>query len=77
MDIKEFIELFKATLELDPDEEITLDTELKTIPEYDSVGIMAIIAMVDEKFGKTISFNDFQSFTTVKSLKDFIEKSLT
>ncbi len=67
MKINEFIEELKETLELE-NVEINESTILKDLEEYDSLSVLAIIALVDENFGKKLSGKDFQSITTVKSL---------
>jgi len=47
-------------------------TNLKELEEYDSLSVLSIIAMIDEKFGKKIPGQNFQSITTVKSLMELI-----
>jgi acyl carrier protein len=73
MKTNEFIEELKETLELE-DVEINENTNLKDLEEYDSLSVLAIIAMIDENFGKKLSGQDFQSITTVKSLMELIGK---
>lgn len=73
MKVNEFIEELKETLELE-DIELNEDTNLKDLEEYDSLSVLSIIAMIDEKFGKKLSGQDFQSITTVMSLIELIGK---
>ena len=73
MTIDEFIEELKETLELE-NVKLNGDTNLKDLEEYDSLSVLSIIAMIDEKFGKKLSGQDFQSITTVKSLMELIGK---
>ena len=68
----EFIENLKDALEIDPDKEITEDTDLRSLEEYDSLSVLAIIAMIDENFGKRLSSPDFQKVTTISSLMKLI-----
>ena len=72
---KEFIDELKDTLEIeDGDQEINLETDLRYLEEYDSLSVLAIIAMIDKDFGKQISSADFAKVTTVSSLMDLIGK---
>jgi len=72
---KEFIDELKDALEIeDEDLEITLETNLKDLEEYDSLSVLSIIAMIDKNFGKQISSADFAKVTTVSSLMDLIGK---
>jgi len=72
---KEFIDELKDALEIeDEDQEITLETNLKDLEEYDSLSVLSIIAMIDKNFGKQISSSDFSKITTVSSLMELIGK---
>ena len=75
MKIKDFISELKENLEVeDEDQEITLETNLKDLEEYDSLSVLSIIAMIDKNFSKQISSIDFIKITTVKSLIELIGK---
>ena len=72
---KDFIKELKEALEIeDEDQEITLETDLKELEEYDSLSVLSIIAMIDKNFGKQIPSSNFAKVTTVKSLMDLIGK---
>jgi acyl carrier protein len=72
---KEFIDELKDALEIeDEDQEITLETDLRYVEEYDSLSVLAIIAMIDKNFGKQIPSSDFSKITTVSSIMDLIGK---
>ena len=68
----EFIEKLKDALEIDANKEITEKTDLRVLEEYDSLGVLTIIAMVDENFRKQLSSSDFEKITTVSSLMKLI-----
>jgi len=75
MKIKDFISELKENLEVeDEDQEITLETNLKDLEEYDSLSVLSIIAMIDKNFGKQIPSSGFVKVTTVSSLMDLIGK---
>ena len=72
---EEFIKELKEALEIeDEDQEITLETNLKDLEEYDSLSVLSIIAMIDKNFGKQIPSADFAKVTTVNTLVDLIGK---
>ena len=72
---KEFIDELKDALEIeDEDQEITLETDLRYVEEYDSLSVLAIIAMIDKNFGEQIPSSDFLKITTVSSLMELIGK---
>ena len=75
MNTKDFINEFKDALEIeDEDQEITLETNLKDLEEYDSLSVLSIIAMIDKNFGKQIPSSDFVKVTTVGTLMELIGK---
>jgi acyl carrier protein len=62
-----FYNLLKEILELD---DCNLDEKmnLKELKEYDSLAILSMIAMIDEKFNKQLSAKDFTEIITVENL---------
>ena len=74
MEKSQFIEKLKEALEIDSSEEITERTDLRDLAEYDSLGVLTIIVMVDENFGKKLSGSDFEKVTTVSSLMRLVGK---
>ena len=73
MKVENFINELKEALEIeDEDKEITLETDLRYVEEYDSLSVLAIIAMVDKNFGKQIPSADFAKVTTIKTLMNLI-----
>ena len=75
MKTEDFINELKEALEIeDEDQEITLETNLKELEEYDSLSVLSIIAMIDKNFGKQIPSSGFVKVTTVSSLMDLIGK---
>ena len=75
MKVEDFIDELKDALEIeDEDKEITLETDLRSIEEYDSLSVLSIIAMIDKNFSKQIPSANFIKITTIKSLIDLIGK---
>lgn len=71
MKVHNFIEILKENLEIDS-VELTEQTKLSSLEEYDSLAVMSIIALSDEHFSKRLSANQFSSITTVRSLMELI-----
>ena len=65
---EEFIDRLKETLEIDSSKRITEDTDLRELAEYDSLGVLTVIAMVDEIFGEEVSADDLENVATVGDL---------
>jgi acyl carrier protein len=57
---------------LETQEEITPETNLNDLEDYDSLSALTIIALVDEEFNMTLNGNQIKSITSVKSLQELI-----
>jgi len=71
MNTLEFVEKLAEALELEQDQ-LTIDTDFKSLEVYDSMSVMTIIAFADEHFSKKLTAKQLGSLTTVKSLKELI-----
>ncbi len=71
MEKKIFIEKFREALEI---KSLNLDenTPLKSIDGYDSMSVMAIIALVDELFSKRLTAKQLAQVSNIKSLMELI-----
>ncbi len=71
MEKKVFIEKFREALEINS---LTLDenTPLKSIDGYDSMSVMATIALVDELFSKRLTAKQLAEVSTIKNLMELI-----
>jgi len=63
--LEELLDIGKDTL--------SEDKELKNLSEWDSLAVIAVIAMFDDEFGKIITSNEVKSFVTVKDIMDKME----
>jgi len=68
---QEFIERLKKIMEIEH-KVIDETTYLLDIEEYDSLAALAIIALIDQEFGKPVTQNDFLQFTSIQSIIDFV-----
>jgi acyl carrier protein len=72
--MKTSVFLEKLQEELEEDETLTLDTNLKALESYDSISLLSVIAFVDENFNKKIDTKQFKDIETVSDLADLIGK---
>lgn len=70
MVINQFLNDLKDLLELS--EDIDLNTDLKSLDEFDSMAIMSLVAFLHKKFGKQFNARQLNNITTVQSLVDLI-----
>ena len=68
---QEFIDKLKEALEFEK-ADITENTVMKDIPNYDSMSVMGIIAFVDEHFSKRVTAQQLNAITTIRSLMELI-----
>lgn len=71
MTIEEKITLIAETLDTDQNN-IKPDAELKSIEEWDSMGVISTIAMLDRKFGKILSAEQIEELKTVRDILDLM-----
>jgi acyl carrier protein len=71
MKITDFIESFVEELEIE-ESEVTTDTNIKDLDEWDSMGAMILIGFVSNNFQITLNADDIASLSTIQSLIDKI-----
>jgi acyl carrier protein len=67
-----FIEQFLAAVDFQEPVEVTLDTELHSLPEWDSLASLGVIVMFDTEYGKTISGDDIKKCVTLGDLRNLL-----
>lgn len=67
MTTEEKISLIAEALDVEP-ASLDGELELKSLEEWDSMGIIAIIAMFDGKFGKVLSLENLNKLKTVQDI---------
>ncbi|WP_182285491.1 acyl carrier protein [Comamonas testosteroni] len=68
INIDQFIENFLSAVDFQESVEVTPETELKSLPEWDSLAALGVIVMFDVEFGKTITGNDLKTCVTLTDL---------
>lgn len=66
--IDQFIENFLTAVDFQESVEVTPDTELKSLPEWDSLAALGVIVMFDVEYGKTITGDDLKTCVTLTDL---------
>jgi acyl carrier protein len=67
----EFYRILSEAIEIQ-NVELNESTRLKEIEGYDSMSVLAIIALVDEHFSKRLTAKQLNEISTVKSLMELI-----
>ena len=73
MDIKEFIEYFADELDETTIDELSPETNFKSLSEWSSLTALSIIAMVEDNYEKEITGEDLRSSTTLQDLFNLVE----
>jgi acyl carrier protein len=73
IDNESFVRIFEETLLVDR-AEIVDDLGYQSIPEWDSVAQMALIAAFEQEYGITIDAEDIPSMTTVAQMKSILSR---
>ena len=66
----EFINLFTTELEIE-NKNITEDTDLDSLEEWNSMGIMVIVSIISDNFNTDLKVDEVRKF---KKIKNLIEK---
>lgn len=66
--INEFIEQFLTAVDFQDAVEVTPDTVLLDLPEWDSLAALGVIVMFDIEYGKTIIGDDLKQSITIQDL---------
>ena len=66
--IEEFIEKFLEAVDFQEPVAVTPETELQSLPEWDSLAALGVIVMFDVDYGKTIVGDDLKNCATLTDL---------
>ena len=66
MERTEFLEKMQDVLQME--DELTFETVLNDLEEWDSLSMMATTAFLDKNFNLKLTFNDFKNFKTVEDI---------
>lgn len=72
--MEKFIELLEEVLEKDKGS-IQPDHVYRDYPEWDSLGALAVSAMINEEYDLVIPREEFEKLFTVKQLHEYIQNN--
>lgn len=75
MSANELVNLFAEALEIEP-AGLNLDSKISEYPEWNSLGWLTIMSMVDERFNVQLSAPEIRGFKTVREVADAISKKV-
>ena len=74
--IEEFVSRFaQEFIEVDTND-ITKDTDFKSLEEWSSMQALIIIAMIDEEYNVTLNAEDIKLANTIRDLYDIVSSRL-
>ena len=72
MTVNEFLKIFADTLEVS--DEVTLNTKRTDIAEWDSMGQISIMSMLEEKFGITLEMEELVSLERIQDIVNILKQ---
>ena len=66
--IQTFIENFLAAVDFQDPVDVTAETPLRDLPEWDSLAALGVIVMFDIEYGKSINGEDLKACATLQDL---------
>ncbi|RYH71099.1 MAG: acyl carrier protein [Alcaligenaceae bacterium] len=66
--IEQFIENFLVAVDFQAAVDVVPETELRSLPEWDSLAALGVIVMFDVDYSKTIVGDDLKSCETIRDL---------
>jgi len=70
--MNEFIEKFKEALDIEG--ELDINVELEEFAEWDSMGYISMMSMLDEEYGKEVNANQLKACKTLADLYKLVSK---
>lgn len=68
--MENFIEKFAETI--DTEAELTPDTKIADIPDWDSLSVISVLTMVNLEYDKTLRRAELQKVVTVRDLYELV-----
>jgi acyl carrier protein len=72
--VNDFIEQFLVAVDFQDPVEVTPDTVLLDLPEWDSLAALGVIVMFDIEYGKTIIGDDLKQSITIQDLFNLLSR---
>jgi acyl carrier protein len=75
MDTQELISLFAESIEVEVST-LTLDTVIADVPEWNSLGWLTIMSLLDERYAVQLTAPQIRAFKTVHEVVDAVNAKL-
>lgn len=72
MNQEQFIENFLSATDFQTPVEVTMESELRNLPEWDSLAALGVIVMFDMEYQKVITGDDLEKAVTVGDLYNLL-----
>ncbi|CEL28208.1 MULTISPECIES: acyl carrier protein [Pseudomonas] len=72
MSQEQFIENFLSATDFQTPVEVSMDTELMNLPEWDSLAALGVIVMFDMEYQKVLTGDDLHKAVTVGDLYNLV-----
>lgn len=73
MELQDFIQNFADQFDDVNVEELTADTEFKSLDEWTSLAALSIIAMIDDEYEISVNGNDIRNSETIGDLFELVK----
>ena len=70
----EFVEQFLIAVDFQDPVEVTVETLLVDLPEWDSLAALGVIVMFDIEYGKTVIGDDLNQCATLQDLFNLLSR---
>ncbi len=68
--------LIASTLDI-PVEQVTEDSDMSTIPKWDSLGHINLVLAIEEAYGVVVDEDAIVEITSVRAIREFVERAAT
>lgn len=71
--LEKVVDVLKKTLDLDEKTDISIQTKMEDIPEWDSFGQVSLLSELEREFGVKFSFDEMIAINSVASILEILE----
>lgn len=68
------VDVIRKTLDVDEKTDISIQTKMEDIPEWDSFGQISLLSELEKEFEIKFSFDEMIAINSVASILDVLEK---
>lgn len=71
---EKIVDVIRKTLDVDEKTDISIQTKMEDIPEWDSFGQISLLSELEKEFEIKFSFDEMIAINSVASILDVLEK---